>query len=63
MSYFDPEIEALAHATEYDGPRGGECPECREVAESTGMAGPKATCPVCNFCFKYHHPKSGHGEA
>lgn len=62
MSKYAPEIEALARAADNGGANGGECPQCKIESEVTGMAGGAATCPVCNFCFKYCHPIDRHGE-
>jgi hypothetical protein len=58
----NPEIGALAIVADYGGPNGGECPECKEIAEVTGMGGGTSTCLVCNLCFKYHHSQSHHGN-
>ena len=58
---FSPEIEALARDADYGGAHGGRCPTCELESEVTGMFGGVATCPVCNYCFKYCHQIDRHG--
>ncbi len=57
------EIGELALESDFGGANGGLCPVgemcLREINEYGCGA---ATCPVCNFCFKWHHPKGRHGE-
>lgn len=50
---FIPKIQELADAANLDlpGATGGSCPICQSA---------EATCPICNRCFKKHHPKNHH---
>lgn len=50
---FIPKIQELADAASLDlpGAIGESCTVCQSAA---------ATCPVCNRCFKDHHPRNHH---
>lgn len=60
------EIGDLALDADFGGAKGGECRietyQAEHSADDYLAACPKATCPICNFCFKYHHPKDRHGD-
>lgn len=60
--HFGAEIGELALAADFDSVTGRLCPVgemyLREINEYGCGA---STCPVCNFCFKWHHPKGQHG--
>lgn len=59
---YSSEIQTLAEAADYPMPNsnGGRCPVCERNAEVVGAFGGKSTCPICNYCFKYHHPDDRH---
>lgn len=66
--WFGPEIGELALAAGFGGANGATCPDqiqrLATAADDEYVAAcGAATCPVCNFCFKYHHPEGRHGEA
>jgi hypothetical protein len=55
---FIPKIQALADAAKQGlpGATGRNCQRC----ETEGSASGGATCPVCNRCFEFHHPRNHH---
>lgn len=63
---FGPDIGELALDADFGGANGtGLCPVGeRQAAETDGYYGGcgSSLCPVCNFCFKWHHPKDRHGD-
>lgn len=63
----DGEIGDLALESGWGNANGGTCPTQMYRAAQSGpddylAACGAATCPVCNFCFKYCHPEDRHGN-
>lgn len=59
--WFGPEIGELALDADFGGVNGkGPCPVGEAIDDCSGCG--SSLCPVCNFCFKWHHPKSCHGD-
>ena len=70
-SHFGEEIGRLAAAACWPLPnsQGGPCPEGEWMEPNKAAQDENCylcsvpTCPVCSFCFKYHHPQDSHGAA
>ena len=71
VSWFGEEIGRLAAAADWPLPNsnGGPCPvgerknANKAPQDENNYLCYGSTCPTCNFCFKWHHPKGRHGSA